>query len=79
MQEFHCDICGVERSRDEGAGLWFTLGLNSYGPPEKRRHKLHVYGWPLGCNSKEDGIVQHACSVSHMLELVSRWASTTKE
>ncbi len=75
MQTFACDICGVECTETQRSGDWFTLGINDYGPPEKRNRKLHVYAWPLGCRSQQDDIVQHACSVTHMLKLVKRWAS----
>ncbi len=73
-QTFHCDVCGVERTESEGAGAWFTIGINDFGPPERRNRKLDVYAWPLGCRSQQDEIVQHACSVTHMLELTKKWA-----
>jgi hypothetical protein len=74
MQQFKCDVCGVERTDKAGSGDWFTLGINDYGPPAKRNRKLHVYAWPLGCHSQQDDAVQHACSVTHMLELAKNWA-----
>lgn len=77
-QTFHCDVCGVERTRDEGSGDWFTLGINEYGPVERRSRRLHIYAWPLGCQSKEDETVQHSCSVTHMLELTKRWAAAAE-
>jgi hypothetical protein len=73
MQSFNCDICGVGRTEAEGSGQWFTVGINDYGPVEKRNRKLHVYGWPLGCRSQQDDIVKHACSLTHLLELVTNW------
>lgn len=75
-QEFKCDICGVGRTQGEGAGQWFTLGINDYGDPGKyRKKKLHIYGWPLGSRSQQDEIVKHACSVTHMLELTKLWSA----
>ena len=73
MQYFRCNVCSVERTESEGSGDWFTVGINDYGPPEKRHRKLHIYGWPLGCRSQQDDIVQHACSLTHLLELVTDW------
>lgn len=72
-QNFECDICGVGRTESDGAGQWFTLGINDYGR-QKQHRKLHIYGWPLGCRSQQDDIVQHGCSISHLLELVTKWA-----
>lgn len=73
-QQFTCDICGVTRTESEGAGDWFTVGINDYGPPSKRSRKLHIYAWPLGCKSQQDDGVKHACSVSHLVSVVKSWA-----
>jgi hypothetical protein len=75
MQEFSCDVCRVKRTEDEGAGQWYTVGINDYGPFEKRSRKLHIYAWPLGCRSQQDEIVQHACSLTDLVILVTRWAT----
>jgi hypothetical protein len=74
-QQFYCDVCGVVRTAEEGSGQWFTVGINDYGDGGRyRKKKLNVYGWPLGCKSQQDAEVKHACSKSHMLAVVKKWA-----
>ena len=76
-QQFTCDICGVTRTVEEGAGQWFTIGINDYGDPDRYQKKtITIYGWPLGCRSREDGKVLHACSISHMMDVVKKWANS---
>jgi hypothetical protein len=73
MNMFACNICKVTRTDSEGSGEWYTLGINDYGGGKYRQKKLHVYGWPLGSRSQQDELVQHACSVTHLIELVKQW------
>jgi hypothetical protein len=73
-QLFACEICSVTRTVEEGAGQWFTVGINDYGVGHNHRKHANVYWWPLGCRSFTDGEVKHACSVTHMLAVVKKWA-----
>lgn len=77
--QFICDVCGVVRTEIEGAGDWFSVGINDYGPPIKRSRKLHIYAWPLGCRSQQDDMLKHSCSKSHLLEIVKAWASPEEQ
>jgi hypothetical protein len=72
MKSFACDICGVTRTEAEGAGDWFSVGVNEYGT--KPHRLLKIYAWPLGNNSREDDSVHHLCDVTHLLKFVKKWA-----
>jgi hypothetical protein len=77
--QFACEICGVTRTVEEGAGQWFTIGINDFGPSRDRRKHVNVYWWPLGCRSLTEREVKHACSITHMLTVVEKWAGHTGE
>jgi hypothetical protein len=74
MRDFRCDICGATRTEIVGEGDWFTIGINDYGLPTKRSRVLHVYAWPLGCDSRQDDLIRHSCSLAHLLDIVTQWS-----
>jgi hypothetical protein len=68
---FSCDICGVQRTRDEGAGQWFTLAVELGG------RAIRVFRWPTGSSLKEvHDSLHHLCSRTHLQEFIHKWATT---